>query len=310
MIGSPVTTSMKLAITGASGQLGSYLMDLAKGSDTVGIDLVSSPFPKHRSKIVKEDIRDLEAMRRVLKGCDSVVHCAAQVSVVASIKDPLNDLSHNVQGTISLLQAAVECKVRKFVYISSAAVYGDPMRVPIDESHPLNPKSPYGASKMSAEQYCRVFAETRGLPYVIVRPFNFYSPRADPRSPYSGVITKFVEWARHGEPLLVEGDGEQTRDFIHAEDVARMVLSAAESKAFNLTLNCGSGKGTSINELARTVVKASDKKVEIKHIAPRVGDIRHSVSNMTNSERALGFEAEVSLDLGIGEFFEGRNSKN
>jgi UDP-glucose 4-epimerase len=295
---------MKLAITGASGQLGSYLMDLAKGSDVIGIDLVSSPFPEHRHKIVNDDIRDHEAMRRDLKGCDAVVHCAAQVSVVASIKDPLNDLSHNVQGTINLLQAAVECKVRKFVYISSAAVYGDPMRVPIDESHPLNPKSPYGASKMSAEQYCRVFAETRGLQYVVVRPFNFYSPRADPKSPYSGVITKFVEWAKRGEPLSVDGDGEQTRDFIHAEDVARMVLMVARSNVSNATLNCGSGKGTSINELAKTVVKASGRKVEIKHVVPRVGDIRHSVSDMASARRATGFETEVTLAKGIEAFFE------
>ena len=303
MIGSSVTTSMRLAITGASGQLGSYLMDLATGLDAVGIDLVSSPFPKHRSKIVKEDIRDLEAMRKALKGCDAVVHCAAQVSVVASIADPLNDLSHNVQGTINLLQVAAECKVRKFVYISSAAVYGDPVRVPIDESHPLNPKSPYGASKMAAEQYCRVFAETRGLPCVIVRPFNFYSPRADPKSPYSGVITKFVEWAKRGEPLLVDGDGEQTRDFIHAEDVARLVLMVARSNVSNTTLNCGSGKGTSINELAKTVVKASGRKVEIKHVAPRVGDIRHSVSDMASAKRSLGFETEVTLAKGIRAFF-------
>jgi UDP-glucose 4-epimerase len=295
---------MMLAITGASGQLGSYLMDLAMDSNNaIGIDIRESPFSKHRPNIVHEDIRDLAAMKKSLKGCDAVLHCAAQVSVVNSINDPINDLSTNVQGTITLLHAAAECGIKKFVYISSAAVYGDPVKVPIDESHPLDPKSPYGASKMSAEQYCRVFAETKSLPYVVVRPFNFYSPRADPKSPYSGVITKFVEWAKLGEPLLVEGDGEQTRDFIHAMDVARMVMFAAESKASNLTMNCGSGKATSINELARVVVKASGKKVEIKHIAPRVGDIRHSVSDMSSAKRILDFEAEVRLDTGIGEFF-------
>ncbi|HUL38897.1 MAG TPA: NAD-dependent epimerase/dehydratase family protein [Methanomassiliicoccales archaeon] len=297
---------MKLAITGASGQLGSYLMDLSLGKHRItGIDKRESPFREHRNYIVNEDIRDLAVMKKRLKGCDAVLHCAAQVSVVNSINDPIDDLSNNVQGTIALLQAAADCKVKKFVYVSSAAVYGDPIKVPIDETHPLNPKSPYGASKMSAEQYCRVFAETRLLPYVVVRPFNFYSPRADPRSPYSGVITKFVEWAKHGRPLLVEGDGEQTRDFIHAQDVARMIISAAESKASNVTLNCGSGKGTTINQLARTVVMASGKDVEIVHIAPRVGDIRHSVSGMSNTKRALGFRTEVSLQQGIGAFFEG-----
>ncbi len=295
---------MKLAITGASGQLGSYLMDMALASDDpVGIDIRESPFHEHRSSIVRHDIRDLGAMRSALKGCEVVAHCAAQVSVVNSINDPVNDLSNNVEGTITLLRAASETGVKKFIYISSAAVYGDPIEVPIKESHPLNPKSPYGASKMSAEQYCRVFAETRSLPYVVVRPFNFYSPRADPKSPYSGVITKFVEWAKRGEPLMVEGDGKQTRDFISAEDVASMILMAARSKVATLTLNCGSGTETSINQLAETVVKASGNDVEIKHIAPRVGDIRHSLSDMHRAKEMLDFRTEISLEKGIGAFF-------
>lgn len=295
---------MKLAITGASGQLGSYLMDLIlEEHQAIGIDLRESPFPEHRPNIVRQDIRDQAAMREELRGFDVVVHCAAQVSVVNSINDPLNDLSMNVQGTISLLQAAAERGVSKFIYISSAAVYGDPVKVPIDEMHPLNPKSPYGASKMSAEQYCRVFAETKKLPYLVIRPFNFYSPRADPKSPYSGVITKFVEWAKTGQPLLVDGDGEQTRDFIHAEDVARMIISAAKSKVSNVTLNCGSGKGTTVNQLARTVVASSGKDLDIRHIAPRVGDIRHSVSDVSGTRRMLGFQPRITLGKGIQGFF-------
>lgn len=295
---------MKLAITGASGQLGSYLLDLALDHHSVvGIDLRPSPFRAHAPSIHIGDIRDKGAMGKALRGCDAVVHCAAQVSVVNSIEDPIHDLDVNVAGTINLLQAAAEAKVGKFIYISSAAVYGDPVTVPLPESHPLNPKSPYGASKMSAEQYCRVFAETARQPYVVVRPFNFYSPRADPRSPYSGVITKFVEWAKRGEPLKVEGDGEQTRDFIHAQDVARMVLAVAGSKVENVTLNCGSGKGTSINALAHAVVGASGKEVEVLHIEPRVGDIRHSVSDMSQAIEALDFETRVGLAEGLRTFF-------
>lgn len=295
---------MMIVVTGASGQLGSYLMDMIVGEDKArGVDLGESPYPGHRQRIVRADIRDLGAMKAALKGCDALIHCAAQVSVVNSIRDPVLDLSVNVQGTIALLQAAAGRKVKKFVHISSAAVYGDPVKVPIGEDHPLNPKSPYGASKMSAEQYCRVFAGTKKLPYAVIRPFNFYSPRADPKSPYSGVITKFVGWAKAGEPLRVDGDGEQTRDFIHAEDVARMVLSVARSDVSNVTLNCGSGHGTSINELARTVVRSSGKEIEIHHVAPRVGDIRHSVSDMSKAKGLLGFEPLVSLERGIQGFF-------
>jgi UDP-glucose 4-epimerase len=296
---------MRIAITGASGQLGSYILDIASGThQIVGIDIVGTKHPAHRPYMIKADIRDREAMVEAFQACDAVIHCAAQVSVVNSVKDPLNDLSQNVEGTINLLRSAAACGVGKFVYISSAAAYGNPIRIPIDEKHPLDPISPYGASKMSAEQYCRVFAVTENLPYVVVRPFNFYSPRADPKSPYSGVITKFVEWAERGEPLLVEGDGDQTRDFIHAEDVTRMVLLAATSDVANVTLNCGSGHGTSINELARTVVDASDRSIEVRHIAPRVGDIRHSVSDMSLAESLLGFETQVSLKHGIKAFFD------
>jgi UDP-glucose 4-epimerase len=296
---------MRIAVTGAAGQLGSYIMDMAsEGHELVGIDIEATKFPSHRPHMVKADIRDREAMAEAFAGCDAVIHCAAQVSVVNSIKDPLNDLSQNVEGTINLLRSAAACGVGKIIYISSAATYGNPVRIPIDEGHPLDPISPYGASKMSAEQYCRVFSVTEKLPYVVVRPFNFYSPRADPKSPYSGVITRFVEWAKRGEPLLVEGDGDQTRDFIHAEDVTRMVLMAVTSDVANVTLNCGSGHGTSINELARTVVDASERSIEVKHIAPRIGDIRHSVSDMSSTRRLLGFETEVSLKKGIKAFFD------
>lgn len=295
---------MRIVVTGASGQLGSYLLDgLQDGHQTVGIDTAATKHPEHKGMIEKADIRDGAAVRRLLKSVDVVVHCAAQVSVVNSILDPFYDLDVNVKGTVTLLDAAAEANVGKFIYISSAAVYGDPRFLPVTEEHPFGPKSPYGASKVAAEQYCRVFAETKGLPYAIVRPFNFYSPRADPKSPYSGVITKFVEWAKRGEPLLVEGDGLQTRDFIPATEVARMVIALASSDVRNVTLNCGSGKKTTINELAEAVAKVSEARPEIRHVPPRVGDIRHSVSDMTLCKKLLGFESKVSVEEGVRSFF-------
>jgi len=295
---------MKMIVTGASGQLGSYLLDeLLIKDEVVGIDLVPSRHASHASLVQKADIRDRPEMLRLMRGADVVVHCAAQVSVVNSINDPYFDLDVNVRGTLTLLDAASRAKVGKFIFISTAAVYGDPSSLPIGEDHPLNPKSPYGASKVAAEQYCKVFAATKKLPYAVVRPFNFYSPRADPTSPYSGVITKFVEWAKAGKPLLVEGDGLQTRDFISAVDVARMVVSLARSEVKNVTLNSGSGKQTTVNELAETVVRVSGGRSVIEHVADRVGDIKHSVSDIARAQRLLGFEPQTTLEKGIGMFF-------
>jgi len=296
---------MRIVVTGASGQLGSYLLDeLLVRDEVIGIDLMPSKFPAHTRLIHLVDIRDRPEMLRLMRRADVVVHCAAQVSVVKSIQDPYHDLDINVKGTLTLLDAASEAGVGKFIYISSAAVYGDPKFLPITEDHPLNPKSPYGASKVSAEQYCKVFAETKKLPYAVVRPFNFYSPRADPTSPYSGVITKFVEWAKVGQPLLIEGDGLQTRDFVSVVDVASMIISLARSDVRNVTLNSGSGKQTTVNQLAETVVRVSGGRSEIRHVADRIGDIKHSVSDIGRARRLLGFEPRLSLEKGVGMFFE------
>ncbi len=295
---------MKFAITGASGQLGSYLLDELVGKhEVIGIDILETHHAEHQDLVHRADIRTALTLTDWLKGVDVVVHCAAQVSVENSIKDPLADMDTNVRGTVCLLQACKEMGVGKFVYISTAAVYGDPLHVPIGESHPKQPKSFYGVSKSSAEEYVRVFTETKGLDHVIIRPFNFYSRRADPKSPYSGVITKFVQMALSNRPITVEGDGLQTRDFIHASDVAAMVCKAATSDVKNETFNCASGKGTSINELAKAVLRASPNQVEIVHVAPRVGDIRHSVGDIVKARKMLDFEPKLSLDQGMASLF-------
>jgi UDP-glucose 4-epimerase len=295
---------MKLAITGASGQLGSYLLDELTGKhEVIGIDIIETPHQAHQDMVHRADIRTPRTLASWLKGVDVVIHCAAQVSVENSTKDPIGDMDTNVRGTVGLLQTCKEMGVGKMVYISSAAVYGDPMHVPISESHPKQPKSFYGVSKASAEDYVRVFTETKGLDHVIVRPFNFYSRRADPLSPYSGVITKFVQMARSNKPLTVEGDGEQTRDFIHASDVAAMVCQVACSDVKNQTFNCGSGKGTSINELALAVLRASPNQVDIVHVAPRIGDIRHSVGEISKARKLLDFQPKMSLDQGMASLF-------
>lgn len=290
-------------MTGGSGQLGSYLLEELKGRhEARSIDVRMPSIEGHKWLVANVDIRDPAGVAKACDGVDAVVHAAAQVSVEKSLEDPKLDADINVIGTLSMLKASADAGVKKFVYVSSAAVYGDPRHLPVDEGHPKAPKSFYGVSKLAAEAYVQAFAVCRGLRFIIVRPFNFYSPRADPKSPYSGVVTKFIERAKAGNPLSIEGDGEQTRDFIHAKDVARMIRMAVESPVRDVILNCGSGRATSINELADTL-SAVRGGLKIEHVQSRVGDIRHSVADVTLAKKVLDFQSRISLEDGLSSFF-------
>jgi len=294
---------MKVLVTGSAGQLGSFVCELMAGPhDVAGLDLRPSPYPGVKEVTVEGDIRRPADVRRVLKGVDCVVHCAAQVSVVKSFEDPLSDAETNVLGTVNLLHESLKAGVSRFVYISSAAVFGDPAYVPIDEKHLTEPMSNYGSSKLAGERFALAYAASTPLQAVVVRPFNFYSMRADPKSPYSGVITKFVERVSAGKPPVIDGDGLQTRDFIHARDVARMVSMLAERKDLSgEVFNCGSGTSTSILDLARLVVSVSGKGLEPEFGPPRQGDIRHSCADMKKVRSLTGFEARTSLRDGLSE---------
>lgn len=275
---------------------------MAEAHEVVGLDIRPSPYPGVKEITVEGDIRRPKDVRPVVKGVDCVVHCAAQVSVVRSFEDPMTDAETNVLGTVNLLHESLGAGVTRFVYISSAAVYGDPKRVPIDEGHPTAPMSNYGSSKLAGERFALAYAASTPLQAVVVRPFNFYSARADPKSPYSGVITKFIERVSAGMPPLVDGDGLQTRDFIHARDVARMVRTVAERADLSgEVLNCGSGSVTSILDLAKLVVSLSGKRLEPEFGPPRQGDIRHSCADMKRARDLIGFSTEVSLSDGLSE---------
>lgn len=293
---------MRVVVTGGSGQLGSLVMDeIATRYEAVSVDL-RPPSSGHRSRHIRGDVRDLDLMRAACRGADAVVHLAAQVSVVRSTEDPVYDMDVNLGGTVNMLNAAVEEDVSLFLYVSTAAVYGDPVSLPVTEDHPTLPLSFYGASKLSAEHYVRTFKESRGLDHIIVRPFNMYSSRADPSSPYSGVITSFVENAKTGRPLVIDGDGEQTRDFIHARDVVSMIIMCLESDVRNVTMNCSSGRGTSINELAEVVASVFPGEVTVKNGPPRVGDIKHSVGDGSRAKELLGFVPATDLMRGMADF--------
>ncbi len=293
----------KVLVTGSSGQLGSFVCELlAEGSDVVGLDVRPQPYSRLIDISVEGDITKRADVRKALKGVGAVIHCAAQVSVEKSLQDPLSDSRTNVLGTVNMLHESVQAGVRRFIYVSSAAVYGTPRRIPIDEDHPTHPMSNYGVSKLSGEKYALAYASTSPMEVVAVRPFNFYSVRADPDSPYSGVITKFVNRLKARKPPIIEGDGKQTRDFIHARDVAEMLALVLSKKGINgEVFNCGSGVSTSILDLANRAIAASGHALRPEFTAPRVGDIRDSLSNSAKATRLLGFRPKITLDEGLAE---------
>lgn len=278
--------------------------ELASDHEAWGVDLREPVFDSAKGIVTIADIRDPDAMLDACKGADAVIHTAAQVSVQRSTEDPAFDVETNVLGTVRTLKAARDAGVSKFVFISSAAVYGNPNYIPVDEGHPTVPLSIYGSSKLSAEHFVRAFGSSFGMKWAVIRPFNFYSPRADPKSPYSGVITKFTQNAASGLPLRIEGDGTQTRDFLHAADVARLVRLVLESDRDGLVLNGGSGKATSILDLANTVKKVCPRSVNIEHVAPRTADIKHSVAKVDLAREMVGFSTRISLEEGLKAFFK------
>ncbi len=283
-----------ILITGSSGQVGSYLVEELENS--IGLDKRESKY----TKIVHDLVKNPD---KVLKNyeIDKIVHCAAQVSVKKSIENPEYDARNNIMGAINLLEYARKRDVEKFIYISSAAVYGEPRYLPIDEEHPTEPKSPYGLSKLSGEKYSLLYSQLYGLNVVSIRPFNIFSPRQDPNNPYSGVISIFVNRAKRNLPLIIYGDGTQTRDFVNIEDVIQMVKLSLKKDVRGI-YNCGTGRKISINELANIIKEISGKNIKIIYDKPREGDIRFSYASIEKA-RKIGYKPRTNIRKDLKRYF-------
>jgi UDP-glucose 4-epimerase len=242
--------------------------------------------------IYRKDVRGEHS----LSGYDVVIHCAAYVDVAESFAKPREYFENNVIGTASIAKAASDAGAL-FIYISSASVYGDPVKIPIPEDHPLRPISPYGASKAMGEQIVELYSSIYGLKHVILRLFNVYGPGQNPS--YAGVISRFIESVKRGEPPRIYGDGSQTRDFIHIEDVARAIELVIEKKPAGYIFNIATGKQTSILELARLIIRIANAKSEPVFDKPRPGDIKHSCADISRARSIIGFEPRISLEEGI-----------
>lgn len=295
-------------ITGAAGFIGSHLCDVmleagyrVRAADKAAANDNLSAARSHKGfDFAQGDLTDSAFCTTLCTGVQFILHHAALASVPASIEDPLRCHRDTLDTTLHLLHAARKTGVQRFVLASSAGVYGNTPAAPVGEDVQCNPLSPYAAAKAAAEQYVKAFANL-GLDGVSLRYFNVYGPRQQPDSPYSGVMTIFADRARAGKPLMVHGDGLQTRDFLHVSDVARANLAAIRHKRplAGAALNIGTGRSVNLINLARSIGKAVKREVKLTHGAAREGDIRHSCADISRAARVLGFRAEVGLEDGL-----------
>jgi UDP-glucose 4-epimerase len=230
---------------------------------------------------------------------ERIVHLAAQVSVVLSIVNPLTDMAVNYGSTLHVLEYARAMGVKKVVFASSAAVYGDATELPVGEDTPCRPVSPYGIDKLASEHALDYYAAVHGVPATSLRFFNVYGPRQDPGSPYSGVISIFSDRARAGKPLLIFGDGSQTRDFVYVGDVVAAIVAAAGDRASRVVANVGTGGEITVLELARTLVELCGNRSTIDHAPARGGEILKSRARVDRLRDELGVVAETSLVDGL-----------
>jgi UDP-glucose 4-epimerase len=264
--------------------------------------------PKFR--LVRGSILDPGTIEDALEGASAVVHLAAVVSVALSVEKPLLVHRVNVEGTLNVLESCLKRSVDRFVFASSAAVYGNDLTPPFREDCQSNPSNLYGATKEAGEAYVKAYTETHDLKTVILRLMNVYGPRRSP-GPYAGVITKFAEATSLGKPLTVYGDGEQTRDFIHVSDAVEAMASAVhKDQAMGHTFNIGTGKPTTINKLAGIFSRLTDTGCQINHVPTRRGEVMASWSNIEKAKKVLEYRPKVSLQNGIKSFMEWFNNES
>jgi UDP-glucose 4-epimerase len=296
--------SLKILVTGGAGFIGSHLVRaLVNAGHSVSVldNLSTGSLDNLRVVIdsiefVEGDVRDYKTVEGAVRGVDAVIHLAALIDVAESIAKPDLYFDVNVGGTYNVLKASKGVSV--FVFASSSAVYGESVRLPIPEDHPPNPKSPYAASKISGEAFVMAFSELYGFRPVILRLFNVYGPKQS--RAYAGVIIEFIRRISRGEPPVIFGDGEQTRDFVHVNDVVNAIMLALGNDKARGIYNIGSGTAISINELAKLILNVIGREdLRPIYAPPRPGDIKHSVADTTRAMRGLRFKPSIRLEDGL-----------
>lgn len=296
-------------VTGGAGFIGSHIAEAcaAGGARVRVLDDLTTGYVENLEEIrgevdfVRGSVNDRDALRRALEGVEIVFHEAAIPSVPRSVENPEETHRACAEGTFNLLVAAREAKVRRLVYAASSSAYGDQPTLPKTEEMAPMPLSPYAAAKLVGEHYCQAWAHSYGFETVALRYFNIFGPRQDPGSQYSGVISRFVSALSTGERPVIYGDGEQSRDFTYVANAVNANLRAAESAAaVGQVINVANGVRTSLNELLDALKKITGRtEVEAEYREARVGDVRHSLADITRARELLGYEPKVGLEEGL-----------
>jgi len=297
-------------ITGVAGFIGSSLARaiLAQGDRVRGVDNFSTGKRSNIAEILdridvrEADLLDLEAMQTACQGVDYVLHEAAIPSVPRSVGNPLESNRANLDGTLNLLVAARDAKVKRVVYAASSSAYGDTPTLPKHEDMPPNPISPYAVAKLASECYMASFFRCYGLETVALRYFNVFGPRQDPTSPYSGVLAKFITQMLKGEQPTIHGDGAQSRDFTYVDNVVYANLLACKAPASEVAgrvFNVATGTRIDLNEMFRVLKKLTGYPGEVKYGPERAGDVKHSLADLARAERHLGYKPQVNFEDGL-----------
>jgi nucleoside-diphosphate-sugar epimerase len=295
-------------VTGGAGFIGSSIVGalVARGERVRVVDDLSTgseanlaPY-RDRVEFIKGDIRDERVCTAAVQGVRFVLHQAALRSVPRSVDDPLSTDEVNVHGSLMVLQAARIAGVKRLVYASSSSVYGDNPALPKEESMTPMPKSPYAVSKLTAEYYCRVYAQTFGLSTVSLRYFNVYGPGQDPMSPYAAVIPLFMDALQHGKAAIIYGDGEQSRDFTYIDDCVQANLLACttpdiDGEVFNIAF----GAKTTINRIYDQLSTLMGRNIPARHEPPRAGDVRHTLADLSRARERLGYRPTTDIAAGL-----------
>jgi UDP-glucose 4-epimerase len=297
-------------ITGGAGFIGSHIAEecATKGCRVTVVDNLSTGHLSNLDPIrnvitfVEGDIRDEKLMNSTMDGCDVVFHHAAVVSVTQTVSDPVGSTDVNDVGTLKVLDAARRNNVGRVVLASSSAVYGDDPQLPKVESMTPKPLSPYAVQKLTNEYYAGLYYQLYGLEAVCLRYFNVYGPRQDPTSPYSGVISIFMQRAAQKKVPTIYGDGKQTRDFVFVKDVVQAnLLAAVQNRASDQVLNVGTGEAISVKDLWHRIADMSQFEAEPEYAGARSGDILHSLADIAKTKEILTFQPTIALDRGLSE---------
>ncbi|MGA9882839.1 MAG: SDR family oxidoreductase [Candidatus Acidiferrales bacterium] len=299
---------MRYLVTGGAGFIGSNLVDelARRGHSVVVLDDLSTGQESNLDSIRgKIDLRigtiiDLATVQSACKGADYVIHLAARASVPKSVADPIETNRVNIDGTLNVLVAARDAKVRRFVYAASSSAYGESATLPKTETMPSEPISPYGVTKYVGELYAQVFGRVYGLENASVRYFNVFGPRQEPTSQYSGVLSRFMYAVIQNEPPVIFGNGEQSRDFTYVDNVVDETLRACEApEASGKVFNGGTGARVTLNEVVKLLQKITGNTICAKYEPPRTGDILHSQADISLARKVLGYQPAVLFEEGL-----------